>query len=250
MPKVMDIYQKINELFPFSAQETWDNSGILCGDEMQEVRACVTSLDVTKEAIQTAKTHGANLIISHHPIFFSPVKKILAPSVLYDAISSKISVISAHTNFDISNGGVNDILCQLLGLQEITPYEDPALRIGYLTKMTTVREFSKAAAKKLNTAVSFSLGNQMIKKIAVLSGSGGDYIETAIQAGADCFFTGEAKYHEILNALAKKFPVITAGHFETETPAMEVLCSILSNTFSDVPFINMEPIPPIQTIMR
>ena len=116
------IYGKLNSLAPFAAQESWDNSGMLVGDSAAEVKTALVVLDITPEAVREARELGAELIISHHPVIFRPLKKLESGGVVWELAQAGISAISAHTNLDKARGGVNDCLAAALGLEQVTDY--------------------------------------------------------------------------------------------------------------------------------
>ena len=116
MISVKDVYMLLDEKYPYCIQEDYDNSGIMadCGKSIDKI---VISLDITNSVVDFAVSQGAQLIVSHHPIIFHPVRSISYNSPLQNLLSSGISAISAHTNFDIADGGVNDALANKLGLK-------------------------------------------------------------------------------------------------------------------------------------
>ena len=119
--KVREIYEALNSFAPFNLQEKWDNSGILVGDKNADVKKALLTLDVTEDVIKEAEQIGANLIISHHPLIFNPLKKVLSDSLVYKIIKKDMNVISAHTNLDISPLGVNYALAEAIGLKNTKP---------------------------------------------------------------------------------------------------------------------------------
>lgn len=108
MSTVLQIYEAIDRLAPFSLSMDFDNTGILVGDRQKKVERALLALDCTKEVLRQAKELGAQLIITHHPIIFHPIKRVNEDSLVYHLLRSDIAVISAHTNLDIAQGGVND----------------------------------------------------------------------------------------------------------------------------------------------
>lgn len=122
MSNVSMIYGKLNSLAPFATQESWDNSGLLVGDPGAEVKTALVVLDITAEAVREAREIGAELIISHHPVIFHPLKKVESGSVVWELAQAGISAICAHTNLDKARGGVNDCLAAALGLEHVTNY--------------------------------------------------------------------------------------------------------------------------------
>ena len=122
MSIVSTIYGKLNSLAPFATQESWDNSGLLVGDPDAGVHTALVVLDITPEAVQEARKIGAELIISHHPVIFRPLKKLEQGSVVWELARAGISAICAHTNLDKARGGVNDCLAAALGLEQVGNY--------------------------------------------------------------------------------------------------------------------------------
>ncbi|MEI3579428.1 MAG: Nif3-like dinuclear metal center hexameric protein [Acutalibacteraceae bacterium] len=122
MSTVSMIYGKLNSLAPFATQESWDNSGLLAGDPGAEVTQALVVLDITGDAVREAQELGAQLIVSHHPVIFQPLKKLESGSVAWELARAGISAISAHTNLDKARGGVNDCLAAALGLENVTVY--------------------------------------------------------------------------------------------------------------------------------
>ena len=116
MATVKDIYTFIDKIAPFNTQEEWDNSGFLVGDENQVVNKILFALDITTDVVNQAIDCSADLIITHHPLIFKPVSNVLSDTIIYKLIENKISIICAHTNYDKAIDGVNDILCNTIGL--------------------------------------------------------------------------------------------------------------------------------------
>ncbi len=116
MKTVEEIYRVLDGLAPFADAESWDNCGILAGNRKNGVRAALVALDVTGAVIDEAVRRGCGLIISHHPVIFSPMKTVCEDSLVYRLIREDIAVISAHTNLDVAGQGVNAALAARLGL--------------------------------------------------------------------------------------------------------------------------------------
>ena len=241
------IYDYIDSIAPFSAQEEWDNSGLQVGSRTQDVKKVLIGLDATASLVEEAKKKGCDLIISHHPFIFNAVKSFVEPSPAFMAAKYNISVISAHTSFDCAVGGVNDVLAELVGVYNTKLSENKLFRIGK-TDCKTVRDFALTVKNALNADVFCSLPEKEIKNVAVCGGSAAEYIETAKNEGADAFLTGEVKHHEILDACDSEIAVICAGHFETEVPAMRVLSEKLQNQFPEIEFIISAQTSPIYRI--
>ena len=116
MPTIREIYQYMNEIAPFDTAMDFDNAGFLVGDEGAEVTAALVALDITAQSVAQAQKLGAQLIVSHHPVIFNPMKRLMSASVPYLLAKAGVGAICAHTNLDMAKGGVNDCLADTLGL--------------------------------------------------------------------------------------------------------------------------------------
>ena len=238
--KVKDILDFLEITAPCSTALEFDNVGLLVGDKDSEVEGVLVSLDCFDEVIDRAEDLGANLIITHHPIIFSPLKSVTANDLVYKLINKGISVISMHTNLDIANGGVNDALCSALGLYDIDVVEASdgfLLRFGQLDKPEDPYSFARHIKEKLGGNVKFVAGDHDINSVAVCSGSGGDYIFDAVKFGADALVTADIKHHIFIEAGRMGISVFDAGHFNTEDVIVAPLCKVLSNKFPDIPVL-------------
>ena len=233
--KVADVYNAIHQMAPFDTQMGFDNAGLLIGSMEQQVTKIGVVLDVTPAVIAQAVELGVDCIVSHHPIIFSALKSIDEDSAVYQAIAHRIAVISAHTNLDAANGGVNDVLCRRLELTDVVelaiPGEPtpPMGRIGYLPNAMTHKEFARFVNEQLHTRVKYVPVEKPIRKVAVCGGSGSDFMLLALAKGADALVTSEIKHHQFLQAGSLGFMMMDAGHFETENPVVEHLYDYLCN---------------------
>lgn len=244
MAKVKDFYGYLNSIAPFETQEDWDNSGMLVGDMDAEVKKVAVVLDITHEEIKKAKAIGADLIISHHPVIFSPVKSVTKGSVPYELVASSINALCCHTPLDIADGGTNDSLAKLLGI-EVTRTEDPILRLGTV-EPTTAENFAGKIAKTLNTKVRYADAGRKIEKIAICTGAGCSLIEAAGEI--DAFITGDASHHNFLDCIQAGITLIAAGHYETEIVVVPVLVKKLQAQFPDIEIIDIKQENPIKFI--
>ncbi len=234
---VKDIYSFLDTFAPFCSAAPWDNTGLLVGNEDEEVKKVMLSLDVTKDVIDEAIEENVDLVITHHPLIFTPVKNITSNTLVYKAISSGISFISSHTCLDIAKDGVNDCLANAVGLNNITSVEeDPFLKFGE-TDEKTEQEFVSLLKEKLNCNVLYNSTGNNIKKVAFCSGSGGDLFALAKEMGADALLTGEAKYHEFLDATFNNITIFACGHFETEIVVIDTLKEKLEKEFKGIEFL-------------
>ena len=251
MSKISDIYNVIDSFSPFDTEEIWDNSGLLIGDKTTLVKNAIVSLDVTSNTIKQALSNNSNLIITHHPVIFNPLKNISASSIVYKLINNNISVISAHTNLDKSNFGINTVLARLLNLTDIEPLSIsspppiPLGLIGTLPNEMTSDDFAlyvKASLSLYN--VKLINANNIIKTIAICSGGGDSLFDNVKTSSVQAFVTGDIKHHIMLDALENNITLIDAGHFGTENIIVEPLREKLSELISDVKFIISDDIDP------
>lgn len=244
MTKVKDFYGYLNSIAPFETQEDWDNSGMLVGDMDAEVKKVAVVLDITHEEIKKAKAIGADLIISHHPVIFNPIKSVTRGSVPYELVASSINALCCHTPLDIADGGTNDSLAKLLGI-EVTRTEDPILRLGTV-EPTTAENLAGKIAKTLNTKVRYADAGRKIEKIAICTGAGCSLIEAAGEI--DAFITGDASHHNFLDCIQAGITLIAAGHYETEIVVVPVLVKKLQAQFPDIEIIDIKQENPIKFI--
>lgn len=246
---VFDVYSCIDSFAPFSSQEEWDNSGHLLGSLSGEVTKAVVCLDVNNDVIDYAVKIGANIIVSHHPVIFSPLKSITDDSVVFNALSHGIAVISAHTNLDKASGGVNDTLSEILYFRYEKVYDGTLptfLNICYADEPFTAESLSSHLRERLSCAVSYCDTGKKITKIGLCSGAGADFIDDAIKLGCNAYITGEAKYHEFLEAKEKGISLFTVGHFESEIPVVKKLTEKLNNEFNCAVFCEA---PAVNTVI-
>lgn len=237
MATAVDIYNVLDEIMPFSQQESWDNSGILINSGADSHRVLVC-LDVTKEAVQKAVEIGAQVIVSHHPVIFKGIKQIEKSSVVYSLIEKGISVVSAHTNFDICSKGTCFALCSRLGLNIVEKGQDFGV-IAENTKKENCAELATRCKQAFGRAY-YTLGQKKAEKIFVCSGSGSGMNEQVLKSKADCFITGECKYHDVLDLSAEGVSVITIGHDLSEYPGVKQMKKILESKFTNDEFVLYE----------
>ena len=152
MTIVNDIYKAVDKIAPFKLAEKWDNSGLLIGDKNNTVTKVMLCLDITNEIVDEAVKKGANVLISHHPVIFNPLKRIDTNSLVSKLIKHDISAICAHTNLDMVKGGINDIIAQKLNLKIISEpieiiYEDSYYQIAVFVPVENIEQVYQAMVK-------------------------------------------------------------------------------------------------------
>lgn len=230
---VKDIYDYLNSIAPFDTAEEWDNCGLNVGTFNKDVKKIYISLDVTNAVLEDAKSFGADLVITHHPMIFNPVSQILGDSLVYKAVASGMSFIASHTCLDKAEGGVNHCLANKVGIENLKTSENNSfLKYGDVDPCTA-EEFANKIKSTLGGAVCFTDAGKTIKTVALCSGGGGDFVAEAKNMGADAFLTGEAKHHEYLYSNDFGISMFVAGHFETENIVCEYLYNSLKKKFGD-----------------
>ncbi len=242
MIKVIDIYNVLNELAPFSAQAAWDNSGILVGSKSNKVKKIMLTLDITYQTAIEADSIGADLVISHHPVIFSPLKHLDESNPAVNLSKHNITAICMHTNFDIANGGMNDILCERLGLTpnkgEVLCDNDNVGRICDLSKPTDVITIAKWVKNSLGCkALRYTDAGREVSRIGICSGSGAEYFSNAIQKNCQLLITGDIKHHDFIDAQNAGISMIDAGHFYTENIFYDKLKAFLLSRFSNLEIV-------------
>jgi len=227
---------------------SFDNAGFLVGHEQSSVHCVLCALDVTEAVIEEAVALQAELIVSHHPVIYSPCKAVTDQNrmgrILLQLIQCGIAVISAHTNLDISLGGVNDVLAQKLKLQNVSAFDQNGLgRIGMRNKETPAAMANFVEFVKTQLAVDalrcYDAGRP-VERIAVLGGSGGENVEAASKLGCDTYITSDVKHSQYLEAISCGINLIDAGHFKTEDVVIPVLVQQLSEVFPAVQIFRSE----------
>ncbi|MEF2919999.1 MAG: Nif3-like dinuclear metal center hexameric protein [Acutalibacteraceae bacterium] len=238
MTQVNDIYTYINSFAPFDTAFDYDNVGVLVGDKNAIVDNVLVALDITPEVILEAQKLGANMIISHHPVIFKPIKSLSDKSVPYMLAQRGITALSAHTNLDLSPKGVNICLAKALGLTNIYLHSQ-GIAVGDLPVENPISPKQLALLVKDNlncNGVRYTDSDNEILRVAVGGGACGEYIYLAKELGANAFLTGEIKHNYILEAYDINLTVVDAGHYKTEDIVIDYLVEQLSKEFPNVSF--------------
>ena len=243
MARIRDIYDIIDAVAPFSTALSFDNSGLLVGDGNTQVTRALLALDITPNVVAEAASMNANLIISHHPVIFHPLKTLGPQDVAYQLASKGIAALCCHTNLDLSPVcGVNVALGSKLGLRNLLqthpPGEDCVQYSGDLEEQLAPEAFAALVKEKLAApGVKYVPGDRPVSKVFFCSGAGGEYVSQAACRGADAYLTGEMKHHEELEAAYSRLTCVAAGHYHTEKVFAEFLASYLRKRISDTAFL-------------
>ena len=238
--KVRDIIQVIEEFAPLSAQEGWDNSGLCIGSPDDEVSGVILALDCTPELIDEAVACGVNMIVTHHPLIFSGLKKISSDNqtglAVIKAIQSGISIYAAHTNADKVLAGVSGAMAEKLALADVEILQKDGENIGLgvvgnLQSPLPAHEVIRLVKEKFNLKamkVSRPL-DSMITRVAMCGGSGGSLISEARRSGAQLYISGDISYHNFFTE--KDFMIMDIGHYESEIGIVAILFALLKKNF-------------------
>ncbi|MDD2361648.1 MAG: Nif3-like dinuclear metal center hexameric protein [Oscillospiraceae bacterium] len=227
---VGDIYGWLDDWAKFDSAEEWDNSGLAAGSMDMPVKSVLISLNITSSVIRQAAELGTELIISHHPLIFNPIIRLNTEEPPYQLVRHGLAAISAHTNLDKAEGGVNDKLASCLMLDDVHTADDGICRIGALKNELMPNEFAEHVRRVLGipkSGILWADGGRPVRKVTVCGGAGGDYINSTPET--DAFVTGELHYHEWPANPAKT--IVTAGHHHTEIIIVGDLVNKLSAAF-------------------
>ena len=249
MATVADILAFIESIAPPYMAESWDNVGLLCGRKNKEVKKILVALDPFRNVIDEAIALGADLIVTHHPLIFrDPLMAVNedteAGRCVLTLMENGIAAINAHTNLDLAPGGVNDVLAQTLGLENIeiiNPIENYGLlRKGDIAEQS-LETFLATVKKNLNCkGLRYVDGGKPVRVVAVGGGSCADGMHEALAAGCDTFVTADIKYNQFRTAYELGLNLIDAGHFHTENPTMPIVAAKLRQAFPGVDVIFSE----------
>ena len=242
MATVKEISNKLEALIPKSLSCDWDNDGLLiCPDTGHTVSKVLIALDATDAVCKYAEEIGADLIVTHHPVIFSKLASLTSDgeksAKAVKMIKSGISVMSYHTRFDAMRGGINDILANKLGLENIIvpdAGEFSMCRMGETYEMSAASFAEKIKSALSSPAVFYTDAGKLIKTVAVCGGDGKDFIYDAKNAGADALVTGRAGYNIMIDARDAGISVIEAGHYYTEVIFTEYFDKFFAENYPEI----------------
>lgn len=234
----------MEELAPVELAEEWDNVGLQVGQKKGKANKILLSLDATLPVAEEAKKIGADLIVTHHPLLYKPLKNVdfSTPSgkIIHLLIKSGIDLYCLHTNLDSAVSGTSRTLASMLGLKNLRPVIpsslNPSCGIGVSGAFSPSLKFSKVISKVKKVLPEADIRycgeeSRIIKTATVCTGSGGSLLDKIFKMKVDLFITGELKYHEALEASQRGLALITAGHYHTEKIVLPVLKKYLEKKF-------------------
>lgn len=238
--KVKDIIEVIEEFAPLSLQEGWDNSGLCIGSPEDPVTSVLFGLDCTPELVDEAVACGADMIVTHHPLIFSGLKKISSDNkvgeAVIKAIKAGISIYAAHTSADKVIAGVSGAMAARLGLENVRILDEDGDGtglgvVGDLPRPLTSDEAvafvkERFGLKMMRTSRPLE---GMISRVAMCGGSGGSLIGAAMRSGAQLYISGDISYHNFFTA--DGFMIMDVGHYESEIEIVDILFSLIKKNF-------------------
>ncbi|MBR5275167.1 MAG: Nif3-like dinuclear metal center hexameric protein [Bacteroidales bacterium] len=238
--KVKDIIRVIEDFAPLSIQEGWDNSGLCIGSPEDVVSSVLLGLDCTPDLVDEAIACGADMIVTHHPLIFSGLKKISPDNpvgeAVMKAIKAGISIYSAHTSADKVIAGVSGTMAARLGLEDVQILDEDGEGTGLgvvgnlpepLSAEEAVRLVKKSFGLKAMRASRPVDGK--ISRIAMCGGSGGSLIGAAMKSGAQLYISGDISYHNFFTR--EGFMIMDIGHYESEIEIVDILFSLIKKNF-------------------
>lgn len=236
MRTILEIEDFCRAIAPYETADDWDNVGLLVGAADDAVGKILLALDITPEAIEEAHKIGAELIVSHHPVIFDPLRALAPDEPAYLLAKYGIAALCLHTNLDRAAQGVNTCLAQALGLKNTAFYPQDYLLVGEPESPMTADAFAAFVKERLN-APSVRYTDGSVTRVAVSSGGGGEGVELFKQYGFDAFVTGELKHHHYLWAVSHGVAAFDAGHFSTENVVIGPLRELLAAAFPETVFV-------------
>lgn len=252
--KCRDIAKLIEGFAPVNLAQSWDNVGLQIGSYNKEVKRIMICLTVTSEIVNSAINNNVDLIISHHPILLKGINSIcsddLRGDIIYKLIKNDISVYISHTNMDITDGGVNDCLAEVLDLVNVKNINQCKMelngksyglgKIGLLNSPQHFKSFINTVKRKLDIETLRYIGdiNRVVRKAAVFCGSFDGNLSSIVKENADVLITGDIKFHTAVDAEELGLCVIDAGHFKTEILIVPRIKQLILKEFSNIMIID------------
>lgn len=245
---VRDVIDVIRSFAPENVQESWDNSGLSVGDADAEVTGVLVGFDCTPELVDEAVECGANLIVTHHPLIFSALRRVTPDDAVglavMKAIRGGVAIYSAHTSADKVVGGVSWAMARRIGLENVTILDvDGSVCgpdgqecglgiVGDFPEPVPVEkavEIVKSAFRVPYVKTSRLWPGLMISRVAACGGSGSSLISKAREAGAQLYVCGDISYHHFFTP--EGFILMDVGHYESEIDIVDILFSLIRKNF-------------------
>jgi len=245
-----EISRTFEALWPAAGAEQWDAPGFVTSHS-DALTGVLLSVDITGAVLAEARSKGCNLVLAHHPFLLKGTQDVnhdsLKGSVLAFAVKNSIAIFAAHTNADIVEDGVSDVIAKKLGLANIEPLLATGEasghgRIGRLSKPLTLQNFATQVAEAMPfSARGVSVaGNpeQMVEVVALCGGAGDSFIDAALASMADVFVTSDLRHHPTLDATLtprdKPMALIDVSHWAAESLWLASAATAITNAHHGV----------------
>ena len=272
-----EIIRQLEALAPREAACDWDNPGLLVGRGDWEITKVYVALDATEQVVEAAVAAGAELILTHHPILFHAVKQVNDETPLgrklLTLIRNDVAVYSMHTNFDSCPGGMGDLVCAQLGLENLGPMESSSYQeanvvvteaaaegrqvnqrygIGFVAELPetmTVRELAALVKERFGLPfVNFFDAERPIRRIACCPGSGRGEMENVLHCHVDAFLTGDMGHHDGLEYVEEGISLLDAGHYGLEHVFVPAAAAYMRQHFPEIEVLEAELRFPIEAV--
>ena len=245
--KCKEVMETLEKIAPSYLAEKWDNVGLLAGREDKEIKKILLALDPSTQVVEEAIRENVDLLITHHPLIFSGIKSVTRENFIgkriYDLIRNDICYYAMHTNFDVM--GMADAVADQLELDkcrvlEVTYQDEIAVegigRIGELSRTMSLEEFAAYLKEKCNLPGIRIYGDPslLIDTVALVPGSGKDFIGEAIRQKVDVYVTGDLGHHHGLDAMERQLALIDAGHYGLEKVFSTYMFEVLKREFPNI----------------
>jgi dinuclear metal center YbgI/SA1388 family protein len=248
MPQLQSVREFLDHFAPPILAESWDNTGLLAGDPGMDVHRVMTCLTITPDTAAEAIAQQADLIVSHHPLPFRPLQKLVTETtpgrLVWELLTHRIAIYSPHTSFDSALYGINQSLADGLGLIDTQPLIVPADappgtgtgRLGRVQPEVSLRAMAERLKRFLVLPGLQYVGplDMPIERVAIACGAAGELLTSARRAGCHLLVLGETNLHTCLEAQATGVALLLPGHYASERFAVEDLAERLGAQFGDV----------------
>jgi len=234
-PDLRAFLNSIERIAPSKWAESWDNTGLQVDSLGREISKVFVSLDATLRSVKAASGHGAQLLLTHHPLIFRPLSvfelRSYPAGVIAEAVKRELAVVAAHTNLDVARGGINDILAELVEIENVEVLEESeafeGIGLGRIGDLSEPLMLSRLTAKLERLfgpirLVDGDSGDRRVRRVAVVGGAGGGLAGAAVGKGADVLITGDVGHHQAVEARSMGIALLDAGHYGTEKTAFTI----------------------------
>ena len=238
MVNLKEITDFLFSIAPVCLAEDYDNVGLLVESESTEIESVLISLDTDNKVVSEAQKKGCDMVISHHPLIFKPMKKIKKDDAVFSLVKNNIALFAMHTNYDAVQGGLCDaLLKKICDCKDIFPLAseeaDSIGRIAQLKEEVEFSDFCENVKKVLGIDSLKIVGDKAkkIKTIAICNGGGADFVYDAKGKGADLYISGDFKYHHARFCYENDMALLELTHYDAEIIFIDVLAQMIEKEF-------------------